>query len=116
MAVSNLPGVASMLAQMRAVVSAAQGAEGARASGTLAGALAGAPSGFASELRRSLQRVSAAQQASSAKAEAFELGAPNVSLSDVMIDMQKASLSFQTAVQVRNRLVSAYHEIANMQV
>jgi flagellar hook-basal body complex protein FliE len=39
-----------------------------------------------------------------------------VNLSDVMIAVQKASISFQAAVQVRNRLVSAYHEIMNMQV
>jgi flagellar hook-basal body complex protein FliE len=30
--------------------------------------------------------------------------------------MQKASLAFQTAVQVRNRLVSAYQEIASMPI
>ena len=29
---------------------------------------------------------------------------------------QKANLSFQQMVQVRNRLVSAYHDIMNMQV
>ena len=30
--------------------------------------------------------------------------------------MQKANLSFQEMVQVRNRLVTAYHDIMNMQV
>ena len=30
--------------------------------------------------------------------------------------MQKASISFQATVQVRNKLVSAYHDIMNMQV
>ncbi|RYJ03898.1 MAG: flagellar hook-basal body complex protein FliE, partial [Acetobacteraceae bacterium] len=49
-------------------------------------------------------------------AVAFERGAPDVALSDVMIDMQKAGIAFQTAVQVRNRLVSAYQEIAGMPV
>jgi flagellar hook-basal body complex protein FliE len=33
-----------------------------------------------------------------------------------MIAMQKANINFQAAVQVRNKLVSAYHEIMNMQV
>jgi len=37
-------------------------------------------------------------------------------LNDVMISMQKANISFQQMVQVRNRLVSAYHDIMNMQV
>ena len=46
----------------------------------------------------------------------FDLNAPNVNLHEVMVSLQKASLSFQTMVQVRNRLVSAYQEIMNMQV
>ena len=33
-----------------------------------------------------------------------------------MASLQKASLSFQTVVEVRDRLVSAYQEIMNMQV
>ncbi len=33
-----------------------------------------------------------------------------------MIAMQKAEISFQTMVEVRNRLVSAYEEIMRMQV
>jgi flagellar hook-basal body complex protein FliE len=39
-----------------------------------------------------------------------------VNLHDVMISLQKASLSFQTMVQVRNKLVTAYQEIMNTQV
>lgn len=75
-----------------------------------------APGGFAAELQRSIARISAAQEAANTQAQAFELGAPGIELSDVMIDMQKASIAFQTAVQVRNRLVSAYQEIASMPV
>jgi flagellar hook-basal body complex protein FliE len=39
-----------------------------------------------------------------------------VNLQEVMASLAKANLSFQTMVQVRNRLVSAYQEIMNMQV
>jgi flagellar hook-basal body complex protein FliE len=46
----------------------------------------------------------------------FEAGDPDVNLQDVVLSLQKASLSFQTMVQVRNKLVSAYQEIMNMQV
>ena len=49
-------------------------------------------------------------------AQKFALGDDSVNLSDVMIERQKASLSLQATVQVRNKLVSAYHEIMNMQV
>ena len=33
-----------------------------------------------------------------------------------MLEMQKASVSFRALTEVRNRLVSAYQEIMNMQV
>src|SRR5690606_9396462 len=74
------------------------------------------PGGFAAELQRSIARVSNAQEAANLKAQSYEMGEPGVELYDVMIDMQKASIAFQTTVQVRNRLVSAYQEIASMPV
>jgi len=67
-------------------------------------------------LKNSLDGVNNSQLEANRLARDFELGAPNANLSDVMISMQKANLSFQQMVQVRNRLVSAYHEIMNMQV
>src|SRR5690606_8759188 len=100
----------NMLAQMRAVTRAAQGlpARGAEP--------AAAQGGFAAELARTLDRVSQTQNAAASQARAFALGTPDVSLNDVMIDMQKANLAFQATVQVRNRLVDAYKEVANMAV
>ena len=44
------------------------------------------------------------------------MGDDSVSLSDVMIAGQKANISFQATIQVRNKLVSAYQDIMNMQV
>ncbi|XRX43154.1 MAG: flagellar hook-basal body complex protein FliE [Buchnera aphidicola (Tetraneura sorini)] len=40
----------------------------------------------------------------------------DISLPKIMIDLQQSSLSLQLAVQIRNKLVSAYHEIMNMPV
>lgn len=77
--------------------------------------LLNAPS-FGDALQRSLSRLSALQESAHVKARAFELGEPGVSLNDVMIDMQKANIAFQGAIQVRNRLVAAYQEVANMPV
>ncbi|SHI18984.1 flagellar hook-basal body complex protein FliE [Pollutimonas bauzanensis] len=99
-----------MLSQMRAVAQAASGT-----SAPAAGAVADS-GGFAAELARSLGRVSDMQNSSAAQARAFQLGAPDVALNDVMIDMQKAGIAFQATVQVRNRLVAAYQEIASMAV
>ena len=110
MAVSGLSGIESMLQQMRVAVTKAE-------TGNLAaGEAAAQPDGFAAELQRSIRRVTTAQNAATAQAKAFELGAPDVSLNDVMIDMQKANIAFQATVQVRNRLVAAYQEIASMPV
>jgi len=33
-----------------------------------------------------------------------------------MLALQKANISFQATVQVRNRIVQAYHDIMNMPV
>lgn len=71
---------------------------------------------FADALRTSLDKVNDAQLSAEALSKRFSLGDERVQLSDVMIERQKASLSLQATVQVRNRLVSAYHEIMNMQV
>jgi flagellar hook-basal body complex protein FliE len=40
----------------------------------------------------------------------------NVDIHDVMIATQAESLAFQVGLQVRNKLVDAYHEIFRMQM
>jgi flagellar hook-basal body complex protein FliE len=70
--------------------------------------------GFAAELKRSLDNISGAQAQAYGQAEAFELGKPGIALNDVMVDLQKANVAFQTGLQVRNRLVSAYQEVMNL--
>lgn len=72
--------------------------------------------GFADALQSSLERINHMQQESGAKARAFQAGEPGVELHDVMITGQKASIAFEMGVQVRNRLVTAYKDIMNMQV
>jgi len=56
------------------------------------------------------------QQTAQTNTQRFQLGDPNISLNQVMVDKQKAALAFEMGVQVRNKLVSAYKEIMNMQV
>lgn len=80
-------------------------------------AAGGAPKvDFADALKNTISQVSDAQNAASSKGRAFALGDDSVNLSDVMIASQKASIAFQATVQVRNKVVSAYQEIMNMQV
>lgn len=106
------PAIQSALAQMQSLATQAgsQVGKGQQVS-TQVG-----QGGFAGELQASIQRINRLQQASSAKAMAFQAGDPNVELNDVMVDMQKSSVAFQMGLQVRNRLVSAYKDVMNMQV
>jgi flagellar hook-basal body complex protein FliE len=99
----------NLIGQMRAA--AAGGSQPARAA-----TAAAKGTDFAALLKNSLDGINASQVDATRLARDFELGAPNASLNDVMISMQKANISFQQLVQVRNRLVSAYHDIMNMQV
>ena len=55
-----------------------------------------------------------AQSTSAELRDKFVAGDPNTDITDVMVALQKASLSFQAMTQVRNRLVSAYQDIMNM--
>lgn len=71
---------------------------------------------FSKILQASLDKVNDSQQKATQVAEAFERGDKNVDLAQVMVQMQKARISFEALTQVRNRLISAYHEIMNMQI
>ncbi|MCL6470949.1 MAG: flagellar hook-basal body complex protein FliE, partial [Ralstonia sp.] len=46
----------------------------------------------------------------------FEMGNNDVDLHDVMLSLQKANIDMQTAVQVRNKFVSAYQSIMSMSI
>ena len=99
----------TLLTQMRAMASQAQG-KSADVSG------AAAQSDFSELLKQSVDKVNETQMDSKKLVDAFQSGDPNVQVSEVMIAMQKSNVSFQAMLQVRNKLVSAYQEIMNMQV
>lgn len=71
---------------------------------------------FAHELKGALDRVSGMQKTATTMNKMFEQGVPGISLNDVVIESQKAGVAFEMIVQSRNRLVSAYKDIMNMQV
>lgn len=103
--------IQAVVQQMNALASQATGLQ----KGSLVSTAVG-KGGFAGELHNSIQRINQLQQNARTKVRAFEAGDPDVSLPDVMVDVQKSGLAFQMGVQVRNRLVSAYRDIMNMQV
>ncbi len=74
------------------------------------------PSEFASILGKGIDQVNQAEKQATQMASAFERGTPGVELPQVMLEMQKATVSFRALTEVRNRLVSAYQDIMNMQI
>ncbi|WP_238139432.1 flagellar hook-basal body complex protein FliE [Roseateles aquatilis] len=71
---------------------------------------------FADAMSSALKSVSNQQNEASRLQREVQLDNPTVSLEETMVAMQKAQIGFQATLQVRNRLVSAYSEIMNMQV
>lgn len=71
---------------------------------------------FANLLKQSVDKVNQMQAHSGQLAAAFEAGAPGVDLAQVMVEMQKAGLSFRALNEVRNHLVSAYQEVMRMSI
>ncbi len=107
----NTSAVDSLLAQMRIAKAAAAGVRVSEQPVAQAWKV-----DFSDALKSALDGVAQAQTKSEEMRKAFVLGDERASLSDTMIAMQKSSINFQTAVQVRNRVVQAYNDIMNMQV
>jgi flagellar hook-basal body complex protein FliE len=73
-------------------------------------------SGFAELLKGAVNKVNEHQSEASRLRTAYEQGDPTVDLPQVMIQAQKASVSFQAMTQVRNRLVTAYEDVMKMPI
>lgn len=108
---SSVQGIDQLLGELRSAAALAAG----KTTTTPSAQGAEAPD-FASLLQQSIDQVNSVQKTAEADQAAFQSGSPDANLQDVMVSLQKASLSFQTMVQVRNKLVTAYQEIMNMQV
>ncbi|WP_250514224.1 flagellar hook-basal body complex protein FliE [Caballeronia sp. INDeC2] len=110
-----LSAIQSMASQAAGGTSGPTSAAGAVTgqSGTSGAASVGS---FSDALKSSIDKISDNQTKALGEAHAFEIGAPNVSLSDVMVDMQKANVGLQFGLQVRNKLVSAYNDIMQISV
>jgi flagellar hook-basal body complex protein FliE len=95
--------------QIQGVTSTTPALTGAAASGVASGF------DFGRALGDLIEQFSATEQRTTdlvARAAAGE----DVDVHDVMIAVQAESLLFQVGLQVRNKLVEAYHEVFRMQV
>ena len=106
-------GIDQMLSVLRATAAQAGGRVNETQS---ASAGTTAQSDFAKILQKSIEQVNQTQQQAETMAANFAAGNNTENLHEVMLSLQKANISFQEMVQVRNKLVSAYHDVMNMQV
>ena len=106
-----------VLAQIRSLSQAGKaggvgGIGGAGAPG--ANGVAGVGNDFAKLLKQGIESVNSSQVKAADIANKFERGVPGVELPQVMLEMQKANVSFRALTEVRNKFVDAYREIMNM--
>ena len=103
-------GINQMLAQLKAASELAAGNHKPDAANTATQA------DFGQLLKTAVDQVNDVQQTAGQLTRGFVQGDTDTQLHEVMISLQKANISFQSMIQVRNRLVTAYQEIMNMQV
>ena len=120
--VTNRPDINQVLAQMRDLRSQV-GAPSSSAQQPLNGVINDLSStqsverpDFADMLKAAVDNVNTLQQEASTIAQAYERGDEGVDLPQVMIGLQKSSVSFEAMTQVRNKLVDAYEKIMNMPI
>jgi len=70
---------------------------------------------FATFLKNSINQVNEAQNQSDIMTEKLVKG-ENVDLHQVMITAQKASITLQTTIEIRNKVIEAYQEVMRMQI
>lgn len=103
----------SVLSQMRALRAQSSGIGPTSGSTPVNGA---AQANFSDTLKGAINSVAEGQNTASSLASRFELGDDTVNLSDVMLAGAKSQVQFRGAVEVRNRLVSAYQDVMNMPI
>ncbi len=74
------------------------------------------PGAFADTLRHALDAVNTAQVQAGHLVSAQAAGRSQIDINQIMVALEKADLSFQAMVEVRNKLVGAYQKIMDLQV
>ena len=110
--------IQQVLAEMRSLhartIGAASEAPATFAPGGAEGAAQ--PVDFATMLKNSVDQISTMQNQATSMATSYEAGDKSVDLTQVMLEVQKASLAFHAMTEVRNKLVDAYTQVMGMSV
>ncbi len=119
--VTGRPDINQVLSQMRDMQTQVQAPGSpvsnlAKVNNELDGAQPVERADFAEMLKNAVDNVNTLQKDATNLAQAYERGDDGVDLPQVMIGLQKSSVSFEAMTQVRNKLVDAYEKIMNMPV
>lgn len=119
--ISGRPDINQVLTQMREMRSQVQAPNSPVSEVTKIGGENGSVQGveradFAEMLKNAVDNVNSLQKESTELAQSYERGDEGVDLPQVMIGLQKSSVSFEAMTQVRNKLVDAYEKIMNMPI
>ncbi|SNY67872.1 flagellar hook-basal body complex protein FliE [Enterobacter sp. CC120223-11] len=71
---------------------------------------------FSDVLFNSISEINKTQLDAKNTTQQWMSGSSDIGLNDVMLSMQKSSISFNFGVQARNKMLSAYQEIMNTPV
>lgn len=119
--VTNRPDINQVLSQMREMKSQVQSPDLSMPNISKIGGEQGdgqsvERADFGEMLKNAVDNVNSLQQNASQLAQSYERGDQGVDLPQVMIGLQKSSVSFEAMTQVRNKLVDAYEKIMNMPI
>ncbi|MGK3113827.1 flagellar hook-basal body complex protein FliE [Candidatus Pantoea formicae] len=71
---------------------------------------------FSDALMTSINEINKTQIEAKNKTQQWMSGSSDIGLNDVMLSMQKSSISFSFGMQMKNKIVGAYQEIMNTPV
>lgn len=71
---------------------------------------------FSDVLFNSINEINKTQVEAKSKTQQWMSGNSDIALNDVMLAMQKSSISFSFGMQARNKMIGAYQEIMNTPV
>ncbi|MBL7002809.1 MAG: flagellar hook-basal body complex protein FliE [Gammaproteobacteria bacterium] len=71
---------------------------------------------FSDMMLKAIDTVNMNQQTAAEMSQRFEMGDKSIDLAQVMVNSQKAKISFQALNEVRNKLLTAYQDVMNMPV
>ena len=101
--------ISQAISKLQAMATAAQGQAAPKTE-------SGGAGDFGVLLKSAIENVNDVQQQAGKLTDSFEKGDSQTDLTEVMVALQKAKISFQAMVEVRNKLVVAYQDIMNMSI